>query len=426
MAGNRHPLGKLIDLRRSPWGAAVMLLGATAGCGPAPISQPDIGAVELHIVNGEPDPADDAVVALLGWGQPFCTGTVVSPTVVLTAAHCLHPDMGVPPISQIEVFFGSNVWSGGTTIDAVEGEYHPSWSINDPQGDYDVGVLRLASTAPAGPVPLGTQAFSPSTVGEPVRLVGFGVTYSGGNDAGIKREGSSYVDDYSSLQFTMPLSPSGTCSGDSGGAALMTEGGLEVVAGIHSMSDCQSIAIDERVDAHVNSFINPFIGADPVPDCGADGLCASNCPDVDPDCPCAQDGFCTDACLNASLDQDCLPACAADGTCMPGCPEPDPDCDDEPCQADGYCDPSCDAAPDCPPPDGCEADGECADDCEGTDPDCLVAGGMDDERYRGDTVSCAATSRADGRAAWSSLAGLAAVLVLARRRRLPRAELDRG
>ena len=59
-----------------------------------------LGAAGSAIVGGAEDAEHPAVVALTFQGQAFCSGALIAPTVVLTAAHCLHEDfVGALPLS---------------------------------------------------------------------------------------------------------------------------------------------------------------------------------------------------------------------------------------------------------------------------------------------------------------------------------------
>lgn len=111
--------------------------------------------------------------------------------------------------------------------------------------------------------------------------------------------------------------------------------------------------------------------------CAEDGLCDPECVEIDPDCQtneyicrftaycCEDDGFC-DQC--PEMDTDCVDEpCMADGVCAPQCLEQDPDCDNSAiCSETGYCcihDGYCD---ECPEPDSdcstaCVADADCDD-----------------------------------------------------------------
>jgi len=317
-------------------------LSIATGCtkGLSESGEEEIGFATEEIVNGSLDSGHPATIALTVQGFPFCSGTLVTPTVVVTAAHCIHPSNGVPPVDEIDIFFGSNVFQGGTFIEVVDGLGHPDYdpSGNDPQND--IAVLRLAEPAAVTPVPM---AELPSS-GTSLTLVGFGITVAEGDDGGLKRVAQASIADQQGSIFVMELLPSGTCSGDSGGTALWNDNGVEKLVGVHTRSDCETVMLDETVGSHIANFVQPFIDAGGVT-CAVDGACADNCPASDPDCPCADDGHCTAACTDVASDPDCDPQCAGGGACAEPCPVPDPDC--PACGLDGTCNPECAGDLDC-------------------------------------------------------------------------------
>jgi V8-like Glu-specific endopeptidase len=303
-----------------------------------------VSTVTQPIVGGTADyGGDEAVVALVASGRVFCTGTLVSPRVVVTAAHCVDPDANVP-FASITVEFGSSIGNPWAQITVMDGLVHPQWSRTAGYPN-DIALLLLGSPAPIPPVPMNTQAFDSSLNGTSVRLVGFGSTSAALNGLGTKRQATTHLTSYDATTFHYDSSPGQTCLGDSGGPAFISIGGTEQYVGITSNGDttCSSYGIDTRIDAYVTSFVQPYITAnDSAGTCNADGYCLLCSPDPDPDCVdhCGADGVCKTDC--ARPDVDCTPSCAAGNGCVAGCLPKDPDCDDQSmvgdvCVADASC-----------------------------------------------------------------------------------------
>lgn len=369
-----------------------------AGCA---LETQDAERRRAPIVDGMPTTGDPAVVFLsLGGGS--CSGTLVSPKVVLTARHCVE---GVSA-SWVEAFFGSNADGAGTWIQADDVEYH-SWA--------DVGVVALSEPGPTAPIPMNDRAFTSGFVGDPVRIVGFGVTGEWESDSGLKREGMTSVDDYDDEIVYVGGSGSKTCYGDSGGPYFMTFDGVEHVAGITSFgtSICESgLSGGVRVDPFVD-WVNAYIAEHDDPaSCAGDGRCATGCPAPDPDCPCAGDGFCTAACPATPTDPDCDGCGAGDG-CRADCPALDTDC----CAADGSCNAACGATdPDCvmDPPDPGDP-GDPGDPSDPGDDDPIPVDPEEEEPHDGHAEGGCAMVPGDPRAEAPLLLLLVAVLLRRRR-----------
>jgi hypothetical protein len=261
--------------RRRVWAASGIALALLAGC--APVEEERVAVFESALAGGERTDADEAVVGIVAQDQLYCTGTLVAGHVVLTAAHCLPPDTPVEP-SEMKIFAGASWAEGGWIIDATDVWVHPEhltgavWK--------DVGLLALQH-APAAPIPVATAE---PLEGTPMRILGFGKVDPDSESDDIKRTGSARVESVLPDGMLLVAEPAAACGGDSGGPALVLDGEVERLAGVHSRGTCEFQTTEMRVDLFT-SDINAFIDAHPPPACEADDRCALDCPEIDPDCP---------------------------------------------------------------------------------------------------------------------------------------------
>jgi secreted trypsin-like serine protease len=128
------------------------------------------------VVGGTPaNPAEwPYAVAIFRKGHMHCTGAVIAPTRVLTAAHCVSGFN----VANLQVIVGRpdlrNV-SAGQTIPVVSGRVHPDFVQT---GLHDVAVLDLAQPSSATPVALATpeQNAAATFPGAQLRVAGYGAT----------------------------------------------------------------------------------------------------------------------------------------------------------------------------------------------------------------------------------------------------------
>lgn len=239
----------------------VAVFASLTGCAAEQEEQPaeDTSSTESEIVGGSLTSSYASVGALVtADGFPFCTGTVIAPRVVVTAAHCL----AEPGTSATGIRFalGPDASRPTSVLRVRRIAYHPQYDAQ--QIKNDIGVVILSADAPVAPAGVNTSMTS-SWVGKSLTFVGYGVT--NGNTqtgAGKKRVVTIPVSQVGATQFAYATRGKNTCNGDSGGPAFASDasGNLTVV-GVTSYGDagCTSYGVDTRVDA-----FKSFIGSVPT------------------------------------------------------------------------------------------------------------------------------------------------------------------
>src|SRR5215468_2211891 len=176
-------------------GSAMVLLGACA-VGVYPAQTAPNEDAQQPLVGGTPDNGDPAVVALFAHDRgassgTLCTATLVSPRVLLTAAHCVDPrETGDNVV--FDAIFSTMVANGsGTQIHPVaETRFDPDFDPGLLTNGHDIGVAILAApVTDIAPIPY-IRTPIPATVGKSIRLVGYGLNNgfdSQGTSAGTKR-----------------------------------------------------------------------------------------------------------------------------------------------------------------------------------------------------------------------------------------------
>jgi secreted trypsin-like serine protease len=183
-------------------------------------------------------PADSAsdsssvvkLVIIKGNAAAVCTGTVVSPTTILTAAHCFA--RGATSIQIVTTINGKQSAVAGSSY-----TIHPQWGAADNVMFNDVAIVRAARrlSTPITPILLSR---SPADSEDAV-VAGYGQTTNEGGAEQNVYAGRAIVDDVSDnhIYIDYTRSQAHPCRGDSGGALFVANGNGVAIVGVVSQSD---------------------------------------------------------------------------------------------------------------------------------------------------------------------------------------------
>jgi hypothetical protein len=210
-----------------------------------PVAMLALAGPAQAIVGGGAPSADGVgrnVVTIVGSRGNFCSGTMIAPTVALTAAHCVQPGA----IYKI-VEYGAQ--RTPQLRDIAQVAIHPQFNLQTMlahRATADVALLRLAAPVAAGrqPALVGVPRI-PIQQGSRFTIAGIGVTIRGdGKSGGIVRAASLVTTGRPGTLQIRLVDPAtsgkraglGACTGDSGGPVFEDQQGRGVLVGIISWS----------------------------------------------------------------------------------------------------------------------------------------------------------------------------------------------
>ena len=201
----------------------------------------------LKIVNGkevgQDDPAIKSTVGIFRKGdtnRPTCSGTLVGPNHIVTAAHCLDKE-------PLKIGFGQK--ANETTFKVASYMKHPDY-VSYP----DIGLIVFDGMI--DPKKHKIVDIRPPIKGEKILISGFGITSSSKRDHGVLRITQTKVSriNKKTLQFYSVPDRKGPCNGDSGGPVFVKEGEALVLIGATSGGlDC---SLGGAIYTNVSEFEN--------------------------------------------------------------------------------------------------------------------------------------------------------------------------
>lgn len=256
----------------------ILAFAIAVGCGAAPERAALLSHSMSRIIGGALDAGDPAVVMVFGQDQyaaGFCTGTVIAPRAVITAAHCTVqatpcPGAGCLPRdpSYYTIIGGNDPFNVGVEwTRAVIAVYpNPAFELDDSTIAHDDAILILDADAPV--TPLGWQkerADAPYVTGTDFIQVGYGMDSVDENTAkeGVKKVASFAITGQSPSTFFYGTASESVYLGDSGGPAIV--GGVVIGTSTYLYQDQNGVYVDADVRTDDNAdFIASAIASVPT------------------------------------------------------------------------------------------------------------------------------------------------------------------
>ncbi len=199
----------------------------------------------------------DSTVALEiyenGQAVGICTGTLIFPDIVLTAAHCIDGNT-----DRVVAVFATEVEGAASerAREVVKWEQHPDWGKGVATGRADLALVKLERDAPPDTRP-AKFLLTPLRLKEHDEFViagyGLSIAYIRESQGVLRRAKTTIIGVMSLTEIVSDGSGSSVCFGDSGGPAYIERGGELYLWGVAS---AVSSRLCNEMSAHTDILLH--------------------------------------------------------------------------------------------------------------------------------------------------------------------------
>lgn len=224
-------------------------------------------AAESSLIGGKPVPAGTyPEIVYIRSGNSRCSATIVGPSVILTAGHCVADDGSIGPVSSTVDFVVEQ------TVYTAKCRQAPLY--RDKVEDHDMALCKTDKPLSVKPASIAKKG---PKIGDRVVLTGYGCVKKGGgggND-GVLRSGKSKVTKLPEGEnhWFYTQKDAALCFGDSGGPSLVDNGKHQLI-GVNSRGNIRDLSLLTALYIEASQdFFREFAEEFSVDVCGVTKVC---------------------------------------------------------------------------------------------------------------------------------------------------------